>query len=79
MTYSGIQWHTVAYSGIQWHTVTYSDIQDLKVLKDLRQIIMLHPHMKFYFLCNPPKTKQLEFCENAECVLFKDMERLKDG
>ena len=55
------------------------DIQDLKVLKDLRQIIMLHPELKFYFLCNPPKTKQLDFCVNAECVLFKDMERLKDG
>ena len=55
------------------------NIQDLKVLKDLRQIIMLHPEMNFYFLCNPPKTKQLEFCENAECVLFKDMGRLKDG
>ena len=54
------------------------DIQDLKVLKDLRQIIMLHPHMKFYFLCNPPKTMQLDFCENAECVLFKDIEKLKN-
>ena len=42
-------------------------------------IIMLHPDMKFYFLCNPPKTKQLEFCDNAECVLFKDIGRLKDG
>ena len=55
------------------------DIQELKVLKDLRQIIMLHPEVKFYFLCNPPKTKQLDFCTNAECVLFKDMDKLKNA
>ena len=53
------------------------DISDMKVLKDLRSIIMLHPDIKFYFLCNPPKTKQLDYCSNAECVLFKDMEKLK--
>lgn len=55
------------------------NIQDLKVLKDLRTIIMHNQHLKFYFLCNPPKTMQLDYCENAECVLFKDMERLKNG
>jgi len=54
------------------------DISDLRVLKDLRSIIMLHPDRKFYFLCNPPKTKQLDYCSNAECVLFKDMGSLKD-
>ena len=54
-------------------------ISDPKVLKDLRSVIMLHPDIKFYFLCNPPKTKQLDFCANAECVLFKDMEQLKDA
>jgi hypothetical protein len=54
------------------------DISDLRVLKDLRSVIMLHPDMKFYFLCNPPKTKQLDYCSNAECVLFKDMEKLKE-
>lgn len=53
------------------------DISDPKVLKDLRSVIMLHPEMKFYFLCNPPKTKQLDYCQNAECLLFKDMEKLK--
>ena len=53
------------------------DISNQKVLKDLRSIIMLHPQIKFYFLCNPPKTKQLDYCSNAECVLFKDMESLK--
>ena len=53
------------------------EISNPKVLKDLRSIIMLHPDMKFYFLCNPPKTKQLDYCSNAECVLFKDMETLK--
>ena len=53
------------------------EIANPKVLKDLRSIIMLHPDMKFYFLCNPPKTKQLDYCSNAECVLFKDMEKLK--
>lgn len=53
------------------------DISSPKVLKDLRSIIMLHPDMKFYFLCNPPKTKQLDYCSNAECVLFKDIETLK--
>ena len=53
------------------------DISNMKVLKDLRSIIMLHPDMKFYFLCNPPKTKQLDYCSNAECVLFKDMASLK--
>ena len=54
------------------------DISDLRVLKDLRSVIMLHPDMKFYFLCNPPKTKQLDHCSNAECILFKDMEKLKN-
>jgi len=54
------------------------DISNPKVLKDLRSIVMLHPDMKFYFLCNPPKTKQLDYCSNAECVLFKDMEKLKN-
>ena len=49
-----------------------------KILKDLRSIIMLHPDLKFYFLCNPPKTKQLDYCSNAECVYFKDIETLKD-
>jgi len=53
------------------------DISNPKVLKDLRSVIMLHPDMKFYFLCNPPKTKQLDYCSNAECILFKDMEELK--
>ena len=53
------------------------DISNPKVLKDLRSVIMLHPEMKFYFLCNPPKTKQLDYCSNAECILFKDMEELK--
>ena len=53
------------------------DISNPKVLKDLRSVIMLHPEMKFYFLCNPPKTKQLDYCSNAECVLFKDMEKLE--
>ena len=53
------------------------EIANPKVLKDLRSIVMLHPDMKFYFLCNPPKTKQLDYCSNAECVLFKDMETLK--
>jgi hypothetical protein len=53
------------------------DISNPRVLKDLRSVIMLHPEMKFYFLCNPPKTKQLDYCSNAECVLFKDMEKLK--
>ena len=53
------------------------DISNPKVLKDLRSVIMLHPDLKFKFLCNPPKTKQLDFCGNAECVLFKDMETLK--
>jgi hypothetical protein len=53
------------------------DISNPKVLKDLRSVIMLHPDMKFYFLCNPPKTKQLDYCSNAECMLFKDMEELK--
>lgn len=55
------------------------DIVHPKVLKDLRSVIMLHPEMKFYFLCNPPKTKQLDYCSNAECILFKDMETLKNG
>ena len=55
------------------------DISNPKVLKDLRGIIMLHPDIKFYFLCNPPKTMQLDYCGNAECVLFKDMEKLKDA
>lgn len=54
------------------------DISDPRVLKDLRSIIMLHPDMKFYFLCNPPKTKQLDHCSNAECVLFKDIGSLKN-
>jgi len=54
------------------------DISNPKVLKDLRSVIMLHPDMKFYFLCNPPKTKQLDYCSNAECVLFKDIEELKN-
>jgi len=54
------------------------DISDLRILKDLRSVIMLHPDMKFYFLCNPPKTKQLDHCSNAECILFKDMEKLKN-
>jgi len=54
------------------------DLSNMKVLKDLRSIIMLHPDIKFYFLCNPPKTKQLDYCSNAECVLFKDMEKLKN-
>ena len=54
------------------------DISNPKILKDLRSIIMLHPDLKFYFLCNPPKTMQLDYCGNAECVLFKDMEKLKD-
>jgi hypothetical protein len=54
------------------------DISNPKILKDLRSIIMLHPDLEFYFLCNPPKTKQLDFCGNAECVLFRDMEELKD-
>jgi len=53
------------------------DISNPKVLKDLRSVIMLHPDMKFYFLCNPPKTKQLDYCSNAECVLFKDIEKLE--
>jgi len=53
------------------------DISDPRVLKDLRSIIMLHPDTKFYFLCNPPKTKQLDYASNAECVLFKDIGRLK--
>ena len=53
------------------------DISDPRVLKDLRSVIMLHPDMQFYFLSNPPKTKQLDYCSNAECVLFKDMEKLK--
>ena len=53
------------------------DISEPKVLWDLRSVIMLHPDMKFYFLCNPPKTKQLDHCSNAECILFKDMEKLK--
>tara|TARA_E500000178_G_C16984583_1_gene737522 strand:+ start:935 stop:1462 length:528 start_codon:yes stop_codon:yes gene_type:complete len=53
------------------------DLANMKSLKDLRSIIMLHPHRKFYFLCSPPKTKQLDYCSNAECVLFKDMEKLK--
>ena len=53
------------------------DISDPRVLKELRSVIMLHPDMKFYFLCNPPKTKQLDYCSNAECVLIKDMEQLK--
>ena len=53
------------------------DISNPRVLKDLRSVIMLHPDMKFYFLCNPPKTKQLDYCSNAECVLFKDMEKLE--
>lgn len=54
------------------------DISDPRILKDLRSIIMLHPDMKFYFLCNPPKTKQLDYCSNAECVLFKDIGSLKN-
>jgi hypothetical protein len=53
------------------------DISDPRVLKDLRSIIMLHPSIKFYFLCNPPKTKQLDYFTNAECVLFKDIGTLK--
>jgi len=53
------------------------DISTPRVLKDLRSVIMLHPDIKFYFLCNPPKTKQLDHCSNAECILFKDMETLK--
>lgn len=53
------------------------DISNPKVLKDLRSVIMLHPDMQFYFLCNPPKTKQLDYCSNAECILFKDMDKLK--
>lgn len=53
------------------------DISEPKVLWDLRSVIMLHPDMKFYFLCNPPKTKQLDHCSNAECILFKDMDKLK--
>jgi hypothetical protein len=55
------------------------DISDPRVLKDLRSIIMLHPDIKFIFLCNPPKTKQLDYCSNAECVLFKDIGSLKNG
>jgi hypothetical protein len=54
------------------------DISVPKVLKDLRSIIMLHPGIRFYFLCNPPKTKQLDYCSNAECVLFKDIGSLKN-
>ena len=54
------------------------DISDPLVLKDLRSVIMLNSELKFYFLCNPPKTKQLDYCENAECVLFKDIEKLKN-
>jgi hypothetical protein len=54
------------------------DISNPRVLKDLRSVIMLHPDMKFYFLCNPPKTKQLDYCSNAECILFKDIEKLKE-
>ena len=53
------------------------DISNPRVLKDLRSVIMLHPDMKFYFLCNPPRTKQLDHCSNAECILFKDMEKLE--
>ena len=53
------------------------DISDPRSLKDLRSIIMLHPDTKFYFLCNPPKTKQLDYSTNAECVLFKDISKLK--
>jgi len=53
------------------------DISNPKSLKDLRSIIMLHPNLKFYFLCNPPKTKQLDYATNAECVLFKDIGTLK--
>lgn len=53
------------------------DISHPRVLKELRSVIMLHKDMKFYFLCNPPKTKQLDYCSNAECVLIKDMEQLK--
>lgn len=55
------------------------NIQNQKTLKDLRSIIMLNPDLRFYFLCNPPKTQQLDYCSNAECVLFRDMERLKHG
>ena len=53
------------------------DISVPKVLWDLRSVIMLHPDMQFYFLCNPPKTKQLDHCSNAKCLLFKDIEDLK--
>lgn len=53
------------------------DISTPRVLKDLRSVIILHPDVKFYFLCNPPKTKQLDYCSNAECILFKDMETFK--
>jgi len=55
------------------------EISAPRVLKDLRSIIMLHPDIKFTFLCNPPKTKQLDYCSNAECVLFKDIGSLKNG
>lgn len=53
------------------------DISNPKVLKDLRSIIMLHQERQFYFLCNPPKTKQLDYCSNAKCLLFKDIKELK--
>ena len=53
------------------------DISEPRVLKNLRSILMLHPDKKFYFLCNPPKTKQLNHCSNAECLLFNDMGVLK--
>ena len=55
------------------------NIQNPKTLKDLRSIIMLHPDIKFYFLCNPPRTKQLDYCSNAECVLLKDIGKIKHG
>ena len=52
------------------------DISSQKVLKELRSVILTFTDTEFVFICNPPKTKQLDYLRNAQCLYYKEMNKL---
>jgi hypothetical protein len=52
------------------------DISSQKVLRELRSVILTFTDTEFVFICNPPKTKQLDYLRNAQCLYYKEMNKL---
>ena len=55
------------------------DISNPEELSRTKRIAISHPHIKFMYICNPPRTYQLDDLENGFCDSYIKYQEFIDG